>query len=116
MDIPTDGRIAPDPRPRNQHALLAYGLWLRLALVGILLVTGGAASLADGEPNALAALGASLGGAVLAAFAWRRAAAALARMDVPAPDAPAAAAVAGRARRAPAPTRQNPETLAVPQA
>jgi len=116
MDIPTDGRIAPDPRPRNQHTLLAYGLWLRLALVGILLVTGGAASLADGEPNALAALGASLGGVALAAFAWRRAAAALARIDAPAPAAPAAAAMPRRARRAPALTRQSQETLAAPQA
>ena len=116
MDIPTDGRIAPDPRPRNQHALLAYGLWLRLALVGVLLVTGGAASLAARAPNALAALGASLGGVALVAFAWRRAAAALARLDAPAPDAPAAAAMPGRARHASAATRGNRETLAIPQA
>ena len=116
MDIPTRGRIAPAPRPRNPRAWLAYGLWLRLALTGILLVTGGAALLAEGESNALSALAASLGGAALAAFAWRRAAALLDRIDAPAPDAPVAATMRGHARRAPADAFGNRRTLAAPQA
>ena len=115
MDNPTDGRIAPDPRPPDRRALLAYGLWLRVALVGVLVVTGGIAVLVEHQSSAASALAASLGGAALAAFAWRRAAAVLARIDPSAPDATAAAPIPNPARRAPAATLGRGRTLTAPQ-
>jgi len=115
MDIPIDGRIAPDPRPLDRRALLAYGLWLRLALVGVLVVTGGIAVLIESESSGMSALAASLGGAALAAFAWRRGAVVLARIDPAAPAATAATPTPDRARRAPAATLGARETLAAPQ-
>jgi hypothetical protein len=86
MNIHPHRRIAPDPRSTSGRTLFAYSLWLRAMLVGLLLGAGGAASLADGKPNAVAALAAILGGAALAAYSWRRATAALTRLDAPTAD------------------------------
>jgi hypothetical protein len=83
MDIHPHRRIAPHPRSASGRTLFAYSLWFRAVIIGLLLSVGGAASVAEGAPNALAALAAILGGAALAAYSWQRAAAALARLDAP---------------------------------
>ena len=83
MDFHPPRRIAPDPRTASGRTLFAYSLWFRAVLTGLLVSVGGAASVVEGAPNVLAALAAILGGAALAAYSWRRAAAALARLDAP---------------------------------
>jgi len=81
MDIHTHGRTAPDHDAGGRRALIRFGLWVRLALIGVLVAAGGVASLVEGVQDSVAALAASLGGGALAAFAWRRVAAGLARGD-----------------------------------
>ena len=83
MDIHTHGRTAPDHDAGGRRAFIRFGLWVRLALIGVLVAAGGVASLVEGVQDSVAALAASLGGGALAAFAWRRVAAGLARGDAP---------------------------------
>ena len=83
MDIPTHGRAAPDHDAGGRRAFIGFGLWVRLALIGVLVAAGGVASLIEGVQDSVAALAASLGGGALAVFAWRRVVAGLARIDAP---------------------------------
>ena len=63
--------------------LIAASLWLRLGFVGLLVCVGAVAALVQGWPHALAAIPLMAAGGWLAAFSWRKAHAALVRLDAP---------------------------------
>ncbi len=96
-------RVAPLRNSEHASALMASALWLRLAFAGACGFAAGLALLFGGEPSMLLALGLIAGGGAGAVFAWRRAVAALDRIDaVEAGEttaAPTAHAAAGRVAR-----------------
>jgi hypothetical protein len=60
--------------PRNtRFALIAWGLWLRVGIVGALGVLAGVLQFFESEVKPLAALALVVGGAALAAIGWWRA-------------------------------------------
>lgn len=54
------------------HTLFAYGLWIRIGFVGASVALAGLLMLFDAESTAATALLVLLGGAALAAMAWRK--------------------------------------------
>ena len=87
----------PELHGPTGRALLACGLWMRLGFIGASGVAVGVIQLFGNEGSPLAALAFVLGGAALAAVSWRRAHAALSKVDVPgAETAPSASSGARR--------------------
>ena len=62
-------------------ALVVSGLWLRVGFIGACGLAAGLHMLFYGETKPLSAVALAVGGAVIAAFSWRRARAALDRAD-----------------------------------
>lgn len=85
MTLRTSNRYPmPDLDAKTHRSLLACGLWLRAGFAGASLAVIGLIQLFGGETAPLSALALVLGGAGLAALAWRRAHAALQHADPPA--------------------------------
>ena len=58
--------------PKARRAFVAFGLWLRLGIIGALGLVGGVLELIDGGVKPLSALTLAIGGGVLVAIgAWR---------------------------------------------
>jgi hypothetical protein len=76
-----DFRVGPGANSEHTGALMASALWLRLAFAGASGFAAGLALLFGGESSILFALGLAGGGSAVAVLAWRRAVAALDRID-----------------------------------
>ncbi len=74
--------FAPALHSTDRRALFVYGLWLRVVFVGMSLLAAGVAHLLAGPASPMPVLASLIGGGALTAFAWRRAGAALGRIDV----------------------------------
>lgn len=79
MENPMENRFVnthstPELRRKARRALVACGLWLRIGFVGASAVAVGLLLLFDGEVAPLLALALAVGGGVLAAASWWRAA------------------------------------------
>ena len=71
----------PELRGKTPWPLVASSLWMRLGFVGVIGAVVALIELYEGEAGFLAALAWIFGGAWLAAVSWRRAKAALDRLD-----------------------------------
>lgn len=85
------GRVWNEHGDVPARALLASGLWLRLAIAGGCAVAAGLAALIGGGLPVVGAVGLVLGGGAVMPLAWRQAVAALKGSDEPAGDRAAAA-------------------------
>jgi len=65
----------------DRVTLIVCGLWLRVVFVGMSLLGAGIAVLLEGATVSVPVIASLGGGGLLAAFAWKRARAALARID-----------------------------------
>ncbi|MCC7217072.1 MAG: hypothetical protein IT517_09895 [Burkholderiales bacterium] len=92
MEDPTTTRYPGfDLRTREGRLVIAYGVWLRVAIIGAVAAMAGVAQMLSGGAVALSALALAAGGAAVAYGGWRRACAALDSIDSP-PGVPAAPA------------------------
>ena len=82
----------PELHGPTGRALVACGFWMRVGFIGASAVAVGVIQLFGNETKPLTALALALGGAVLAAFSWRRAHTALGAADAYAPATTAAPA------------------------
>ena len=73
--------LRPVLHSRDRRAWYAFGLWLRVVLVGLGVMASGVALLLERSTGFTPASACLIGGGVLAAFASRRAGAALKRVD-----------------------------------
>ena len=73
--------IEPYESPKHRNAIVASAFWLRLGYVGVCAVAISAIVFFNDDASPLKALAGALGGAALAAFAWRRSWLALDRAD-----------------------------------
>ncbi len=91
MEDPTTTRYPGfDLRTRHGRAYVAYGVWLRVALIGAVAAVAGIVQLFSGDAAPLPVLALAAGGALIAYLGWRRAIAVLDAADAP-PAAPAPA-------------------------
>lgn len=107
MDEPTTNRYPGfDLRTQRGRAYVAYGVWLRVALIGVVAAVSGIVQLVSGDTPPAPALALAAGSSVIACIGVRRARAALAAADAPqaAPvSVPARVGVPAAAGRKPAP-------------
>lgn len=91
MEDPTTNRYPGfDLRTRQGRAYVAYGVWLRVALIGVVAAVTGVAQFVTGDAAPVPALALAAGSGVVAYIGWRRAIAVLDAADSP-PAAPASA-------------------------
>lgn len=75
---------------RAAWQLLAYGLWIRLALIAVLAVAGALVALVDGHAGLATPFAVAVLGAALAVLSWYRAGAIIKRLEGQSASAPAA--------------------------
>jgi hypothetical protein len=73
--------IDPYETPTYRNAIVASGFWLRIGFIGVSAVAISAIVFFNGDASPMKALAGVLGGAAVAAFAWRRSWSALDRAD-----------------------------------